>query len=313
MKKVVLKRELINIVYMLVAVTFSFFSLWVFVEPANFSPSGIDGVSRILQEITKTLGISEQGVNMGFFKLILNVPLLILAWIFLNKKYVIYVLVFTLIDSLGIILLEEVGFYQFAPEFIIDYGVGHRLIASIFSGVALGVCTGLMLKIGCSTGGVDIIACLVHKKKPLVNIERIISIICYIIILGSYFVFWDLTSVLLSIIQIFVFEWTSASLLRKQRYALEVKVITKHPELIRDDILYKYNHSATIIKSNGMYSGDDNYTVISVLNARDIAEFMEGMKKYPDAFVYFSDGVRVQGDFHFGDEEQTMSAYKEND
>lgn len=312
-KKLGLNKELYNIAHLLVAVTVSFFSLWVFVEPANFSPSGIDGVSRILQEITKILGISEHGVNMGFFKLILNVPLLILAWIFLNKKYVIYVLVFTLIDSLGIILLEEVGFYQFAPEFIDGYDVGHRLIASIFSGVLLGVCTGLMLKIGCSTGGVDIVACLVHKKKPLINIERIISIICYIIIGCSYFVFWDLTSVLLSIIQIFVFEWTSASLLRKQRYALEVKVITKTPELIRDEILYKYNHSATIIKSNGMYSGDDNYTVISVLNARDIAEFMEGMKKHPDAFVYFSDGVRVQGDFHFGNDEQTMSAYNEKD
>ena len=312
-KKLGIKKELYNIAHMLAAVMVSFFSLWVFVEPANFSPSGIDGVSRILQEITKILGISEHGVNMGFFKLILNVPLLILAWIFLNKKYVIYVLIFTLIDSLGIILLEEVGFYQFAPEFIDGYDVGHRLIASIFSGVLLGVCTGLMLKIGCSTGGVDIVACLVHKKKPLINIERIISIICYIIIGCSYFVFWDLTSVLLSIIQIFVFEWTSASLLRKQRYALEVKVITKTPELIRDEILYKYNHSATIIKSNGMYSGDDNYTVISVLNARDIAEFMEGMKKHPDAFVYFSDGVRVQGDFHFGNDEQIMTAYKEKD
>lgn len=306
------KREIINVMHLLGAVLVSFFSLWIFVEPANFSPSGIDGVSRILQELTKIWGFSENGVNMGVFKLIINVPLLIIAWIFLNKKYVIYVLVFTVIDSLGVIVLEQVNFYQFAPEFIPDYDVGHRLIASIFSGVLLGVCTGLMLKIGCSTGGVDIIACLVHKKKPLVNIERIISFICYIIIGCSYFVFWDLTSVLLSIIQIFVFEWTSASLLRKERFAIEVKVITKNPELIRDEILYKHKHSATIIESEGMYSGDANYTVVSVLNARDIPDFMQSMKKHKDAFVYFSDGVRVQGDFHFGGEDkEVMSAFNE--
>ena len=96
--------------------------------------------------------------------------------------------------------------------------------------------------------------------------------------------------------------------------ALEVKIITKQPELIRDEILYKHNHSATIIESKGMYSGDGNYMVVSVLNARDIPEFMQTMKKHPDTFVYFSDGVRVQGDFHFGkdDEQATMSAYDED-
>ena len=36
------------------------------------------------------------------------------------------------------------------------------------------------------------------------------------------------------------------------------------------------------------------------------------LKKYPETFVYFSDGVRVQGDFHFRDEEigQWIAAFK---
>lgn len=55
--------------------------------------------------------------------------------------------------------------------------MGYRLISAIFAGVALGICTAIMLKLGCSTGGIDIVACLVNLKKPNVNIERIISII----------------------------------------------------------------------------------------------------------------------------------------
>ena len=41
-------------------------------------------------------------------------------------------------------------------------------------------------------------------------------------------------------------------------------------------------------------------------------DFDTYLKKYPDAFVYFSDGVRVQGDYHFKDEEigQWISAFK---
>lgn len=41
--------------------------------------------------------------------------------------------------------------------------------------------------------------------------------------------------------------------------------------------------------------------VISVMNSRDIPEFMNTMKQHPDTFVYFTDGVRVQGDFHFNE------------
>jgi len=288
------KSEVTNLLMLLFASLVSFVSLYVFVIPSNFSPSGIDGVSTILFEIT--------GINIGWFKILFNIPLMIVAWIYLKRRYVIYVILFTMLDSLGVIFLEYIDFYTFIPEGLTQAdAVGYRLIAAIFAGVALGVCTATMLKIGCSTGGIDIIACLVNMKKPNLNVERIVSIICYIIIGCSYFVYWDLTSILLSVIQIFVFEWTVSAILRKDRYALEVKIITKHPELIRDEILYKHEHSATIVKGKGMYTDEEYSMVITVINGRDIAAFMNSMKKHQDTFVYFSDGVKVQGQFHFGD------------
>lgn len=303
MKNETLKNEFSCFAQMLFASLISFTSLYIFVIPSNFSPSGIDGVSTILYKIT--------GINIGWYKIAFNIPLMILAWIYLKKRYVIYVIIFTLLDSLGMIVLDAVNFYTFIPEGLAQAeAVGYRLIAAIFAGVALGICTAIMLRIGCSTGGIDIIACLVNLKKPNINIERIISIICYCIIGCSYFVYWDLTSILLSVIQIFVFEWTVSAILRKDRYALEVKIITKHPELIRDEILFKHEHSATIVKGEGMYTGDEYSMVITVINGRDIGAFMSSMKKHPDTFIYFSDGVKVQGQFHFGDKINTHhSAY----
>lgn len=292
-KKDKIKAEIESIIMMLLAVTISFVSLYVFVIPSNFSPSGVDGISTILYEIT--------GINIGWFKLAINIPLMILAWIFLKKRYVFYVIAFILIDSFGVILLEKIDFYTFIPlGLTAGEEIGYRVIASIFSGVALGICTGMMLKIGCSTGGIDIIGCLVNLKKPNFNIERIISIICYAVILCSYFVYWDLTSILLSVIQIFVFEWTAAAILRKERYAIEVKIITKNPEIIRDEIIHNYQHSATILKARGMYSDEEYAMVVTVLHNKNMNEFMSLMKAHPDTFIYFSDGVKVQGDFHFG-------------
>ena len=288
-----IKPELTSIFMMLCAAVVSFVSVYVFIIPSNFAPSGVEGISMILYEIT--------GINIGWFKLIINLPLMVLAWIFLEKRYVFYVIGFIVFDAGGVIILEKINFYTFIPAGLTDAEqIGYRLLSAIVAGVALGICTGLMLKIGCSTGGVDIIACLVNKKKPNLNIERIISVNCYAVIIWSYFVYRDITSILLSCIQIFIFEWTAASILRKDRYAIEVKIITKEPEIIRDEILYRLKHSATIVNATGMYTKGPYSIVITVINGRNIHTFMRTMKAYPDTFIYFSDGVKVQGDYHFG-------------
>lgn len=289
----------------IVAAIVSVVALHTFVIPSNFSPSGIDGLCTILYEIT--------GINMGVFKIVINIPLLILAYIFLNKKYVLFIIFFTLLDSLGVIFLENINFYTYIPSEIPSHElVGYRLISAVVSGILLGVCVGIMFKIGYSSGGVDIIASLVHKWKSHFNVERIISICAYSIVAISFFVYKDLTSIFLSAIQIFVSECIVATILKRDRYAVEVKIVTKKPDEIKNEILYGYNHGATVVKSTGMYSGDDNYIIFSVMNVKDIPKLMNVLKNYKETFVYFSDGFRVQGDFHFKDEEigQWITAFK---
>ena len=138
----------------------------------------------------------------------------------------------------------------------------------------------------------------INKPLPIVGI--------------SLFVYKDMTSVFLSVVQIFVSECIVTASLKRDRYAIEVKIVTKNPNEIRDEILYTHKHGATVVKSSGMYSGDDNYIIFSVMSVKEIPKLMEILKKHPESFVYFSDGVRVQGDFHFRDDEigQWIAAFK---
>lgn len=294
MKK--LKKEGRDILLTVVAACFSVVALHTFVVPSDFSPSGIDGLCTILYEVT--------GFNMGWFKILINIPLLVLAYFLLNKKYVLYVIFFTALDSLGVVLLEKVDFYIYIPAGLAAAElVGYRLLSALVSGILLGACVGIMLKIGYSSGGIDIVACLLHKWKPHFHVERIISICAYSIVGVSFFIYKDLTSIFLSAVQIFASECIVSTLLKHDRFATEVKIVTKNPQEIRDEILYTYRHGATVVKSTGMYSGDDNYIVFSVMNLKDIPKLMNILKKNPETFVYFSEGVRVQGDFHFNEEE----------
>ena len=167
-------REAINVILTVLAALISSLTLHVFVLTANFAPLGVDGISTMLQEITK--------INAGFFVLLINIPLLLIAFIILKKRFVIYTVLFTVVSSVILFILEEVDFFQYQ---VINEG----LIPAVFSGLLLGVRTGIMLKLGASSGGVDILACLIQTKRPFKNIETLISIICYTIIISSFFVY----------------------------------------------------------------------------------------------------------------------------
>ena len=283
-------KDILTVLWEILAVlglsAMSAFCLHIFVYPSNFAPSGVEGIATMIQHAT--------GFNAGITSLIFNIPLLVIAWFVLKKKYVIYTLIFNIVSSALIILLDNVDFYQYTEN------AADGLVAALFSGIILGVRTGLMLKLGASTGGVDIPAGIIQNKMPHLNTERIISIICYITIIFSFFAYdRNVTSVLLSFVQMFIFDKFAGFMMRDRRNAVEVKIITKEPEKIKHDLMCNLKHGATILESRGMYTNGISWVIITVINIRQIPEFHDVMKKHPDAFAYYGELTGVKGNFRW--------------
>lgn len=283
-KKINIKKEAQNLLMLVVASILGAIGMHVFVYPSNFAPMGVDGIATMLQLLT--------GVNAGIYTFLLNLPLFILAWFILKKRYVFYTIIFIILVSGMLVVLDLTSFYQYITE-------SDKLISAIFSGILLGARTGIMIKIGGSAGGADIIACCVQAKRPYGNVERLISLICYVIMGLSFFVYWDLNCIFLSIVQLIVFEWVMKAILTPTRNAVEVKIVTRHTREIKQELLYMLKHGATHVKSRGMYTDEENNIIFSVINIRQIPEFMEMIKKYPDTFVYYSDVKGVRGNFRW--------------
>ena len=281
-------KEIYFIFITLISAAISALGLHVFVYPSNFAPSGVDGIATLLQELTN--------VNAGIFNFAINLPLLIAAWFILKKRYVIYTVGYTVLTSGLLIFLENINMYQYVAD-------GDMLLPAIFGGIAQGL-TGLMLKIGASAGGVDVMACMIQKKMPHKNVEKIIALLSYIIVALSYFVYWDVNSILLSVVEIFVCEKVSESVLRTSRNAVEFKIVTDRPEELSDDIIYKLRRAATVVEGKGMFSGEDKTVILCVVNYRQIGELLDLVKKYPGSFAYYSDvmGVRGNFDWNYNDE-----------
>ena len=276
-----IKKEILSVLLTIFASIVSSLALYIFVYPSGFVPLGLEAIVTMIHVKT--------GFSAGLLTLIFNLPLIVYAWFKLNKRYVIYTLLFTVLSS---VLLEVYGLIN-----LIKYLDNEKSVASIFAGVMLGVRTGIMLKMGSSTGGVDIIAQIVQKKMPYVNLERIITVICCIIIGVSYFVYNDFSCILLALISMVVCEFTTSLILRDSREAIEVKIITKNAEEISAELITELNHSATVIDAEGMYKKENNKVVLAVINRRELPTVMNIVKKYDETFVYYTDVKGVYGKF----------------
>ncbi len=284
MEKINVKKEIQNVLLTVIACIFGAFGMHVFVYPSNFAPMGVDGLATMLQALTKW--------NAGIFTVLLNLPLFILAWVLLKKNYVFYTVLYIVGSSIILIVLEEIDMWQYVPE-------TDKLISALFSGILLGFRTGIMIRIGASSGGADIVACSIQVKHPHLNIERLISVSCYIIMGLSYFVYKDINCIFLSIVQQIVFERVMASVLSPTRNAIEVKIVTKSPNEIIQEILFNLKHGATVVESKGMFTEEGSAIIHSVINKRQLPEFLKLLKKYSDTFAYYSDVNGVQGNFRW--------------
>lgn len=262
-------------------------ALYVFVYPANFVPLGLEAVATMLLQVWN---------QPWFWTLLLNAPLIIYACFKLDRRYVFFSLLFTALSSLFLFVYPIINLPVYnKPD--------ERLLAAICSGIMLGIRTGLMLRIGSSSGGVDIIAQVLGKRFPQVNIERIITVICCTLIFGSYFVYRDFDCILLGMVQMFISERATTFLMRQNREAIKVEIVTKTPEKLKEDIIVNLRHSATVIDGKGLYSGEANTVLFVVLNLYQMADFINIIKKYPDTFVYYYDVKGVYGNFRrFRDE-----------
>lgn len=283
-----IKKYVFNLLLILAGSFVSAIGLYIFVYPAGFAPSGIDGIATMLQE-------KFPMVNGGIFLFALNAPLLVLSIIFLDKKFTVYTIISIVSLSAFLVLMEVLD----DQGYINQYVSNEKLLPAIFSGLMLGIRTGLVFKIGGSSGGVDVVAAIIQKKNPYVNLERYVTLLCYVIIGASYFVYWHLESIMLSIIQMFVFEMTVSFIMRSKRNAVEFKIVTSEPDALREDILSILKHGATIVDSKGMFTGDKKSMIFCVVNIRQVPEFMKLLKKYDNLFVYSSAVSSVNGNFRW--------------
>jgi len=132
---------------------------------------------------------------VGLVIIVLNIPVLLISYRFLSRKYVFTTLAGMLSSSLLIDFFDQVLKW---PK-----GTENMLLASIYGGLLLGLGLGLVFRGEASTGGSDVIGLILNKYLGI-SVGMGIMITDFIIISASGLVFRQLEAPLYGYIVLFI-------------------------------------------------------------------------------------------------------------
>ncbi len=281
-----LRRVITYMVILLLALG-NAMSYHIFVFPNRFAPSGLNGLCTIIQEVA--------GINVGYLSLLINIPLAILVYKFVNHKLALRSMVYVVTFSAMLVVLEKADLSAFA--YSTDNGTS-TILGPLVAGIISGAVYGILVKASSYTGGMDYVASLIRKRRPDLNFFYITFLINAGVAAISYFVYdYQIEPVLLCVLYSFMSSTVSDNMLKSGRSAIRFEIVTDHPEAISRDIIENLHHSATVFPAKGMYSGRETNILICVISKSQVAALSKIVRKYPNAFAIMSQVSEVMGNF----------------
>lgn len=249
-----------------------------FIFPNSFVPAGVDGICTMVQDVS--------GINIGYLSFLVNIPLLFVAYRFLNREFAVYTTVFIVVFSVTSVLWKSLGIT--AHGYYTPNGTS-TILAPIASGVLRALIYVFTLKINCCGGGVDIIASVTKKFKPHYDLMYIIFGINTAVSLCSFFVYGlNVEPVICSIIYFFVSSAVSGFIRSSQSEIVRFEIITTEAEKLCDEIINNYHQRATVVDSHGAYSGKNNKVVICVTDKVNASGVEKALLAHSEAVTFKS-------------------------
>lgn len=268
-------------------VSFAAYSL---IEPNNFTIGGVGGIAILLNH--------QFDIPQSRLLFLLNLPLVVLAFFFVKRKFAILSACNTGLQTLWLLFIEE-----FFPDFVIPFeGNGEKIFAAIAAGILVGAAVALAFKVGGSTGGTDILVVLIQKKISAASISTMLFVVNCVIIGSSVFVFRGDTlpatilPIMMSAFEAYIESKTNESITNGFQSAIEFRIITDHPDEMATALMKELSRGVTSIPATGMYTKITHSMLLCVVSRRQVATLRRIMRTVdPDSFAVMSAVSQVVG------------------
>ena len=260
-----------------------------FISPHQLYSNGLLGTCQLICTVLRTkLGLPFFSPNLaGILYLIINVPLLYLAYRTMGRQFVIRLVICTVANSLFVTIIPIP-----ATPVIED-----MLTSCLVGGILAGFANGLVLTCGASCGGLDILGLYLSKKGSSFTVGKF-SIAYNAVLYTICLLLFDTTTALYSAIYT-VFNALFVDRAHQQNITVQVLIFTKlhDPDLPRF-IMEKLDRGVTHWEAKGAYTGDDVQVLCVCLSKYEIDTLQRAMREIdPHAFFIVQEGVHTGGNF----------------
>lgn len=276
---------LINvIIIIIVGSTISALGYSLFQIPFNIVAGGIGGLSIILNHYT--------GITEGILFFVFNIPLLVIGFRNLGKWYF---LIFTAISVVVFSLVTELSIRYIIPLLVESPLTENMLLSSIYAGLVSGLGGGLVMRVGGSTGGTNVLAKLVHQKFGF-PMSQSYLITDSLIIFASVLVFgWDVA--LHGLLCLFLNGLASDFAFEGPSVIKVATIITDKPDEVGKILMNELNRGVSSWEIKGLYTGEKHYMLYCAIYRSQIILFKHLIAKADDkAFVVIGDGRQGLGE-----------------
>ncbi len=241
----------------------------------GFIPGGIFGLASLLFYQT---GLMDPG-NWYF---LLNLPLFLLGWFKISKRFCLYSLYAICVSTLAYKLLN------------IPIVIANEFYATVASGVLAGMGSGLVLRSLGSGGGMDIVAVYLNQKFNIGVGKTFFTFNALLFTLSLSILSTDL--VVASVINVFIAATTIDSVLSLFNQRKVVFIISEHSHDIAKAITNELHRGCTFLKGKGAYTGHDLNVLMTVINNIQLKKLEEvAFTRDPNAFFIVENTFSVMG------------------
>ncbi len=250
-----------------------------FLEPNAVNVGGMTGLAMVIR---KVIGMG----SVGLISALLNVPLFLLGYRYLGRKFFIGSLLGTLFSALFLELFTLLPVPETEP-----------LLGALYGGLFSGVGLGLVFLAGASTGGTDIIVRFLKRKFPDLRLGKLMLALDVAIALLTGFVFHDINKTLYSIITLYVCSVSLDGVLYGLDYSTVAMIISDHFEQIAQSIDRQLDRGVTYLDGKGFYSQQDKTVLLCAVRKRQVGQLKELVSTIdPNAFMILQEAHQVLGE-----------------
>ncbi|MEN9820063.1 MAG: hypothetical protein RL379_841 [Bacillota bacterium] len=303
-----LKNVLENLAIFLVSCISSLLAAYIFRSfivpagdpiPTPLITGGVSGVSQIFNRLFDLLNLFNQIENrtmQAILYFIFNIPIFILAYTKIGKRFAIFSFINVITTSIFIEILPH--------EWTQLISISEDLLSrAIIAGFIQGIASSLAYLMDISSGGMDVITVYFAnvKSTSVGKYAFAINVTIYFFFTVLYLLNTDSsTGALNAVIFSVIYSFTTSRVvdaINIRNKKTQLQIITSRTDLPKI-LMEKFFHGCTVVQAKGGYTNSVKYIVYMVVSSREVPSVVRHIRLVdPESFIDESPSHQVYGKF----------------